>query len=100
MLANIEALSDDDAQVAASGASASKARPSKRKLDDHTVMSDIRTSLRRVVMSSCRCCKKRSHNRRVSCYQHFRGGAPFDAVAKLRQTLWTMHKADADQMAS
>ena len=100
MLASIEALSDDDVQGGPVEASASKARPRKRRLDDHTVMSDVRTSLRRVVMSSCRCCKKRRDKRRVNCFQHFRGGAPFDAVAKMRQTLWTMHKADADQMAA
>lgn len=115
MLADVTTLSDDERAEPATLASSSVAsltqleesvcrtQPSrKRKVTAEMQMMidcEMRRSVRHVVSSNCRCFRKGKLTNKRNCFQPFRDISLVNQIFKLRKTLRTMHKADADQTA-
>ena len=109
-LADVSALSDDEEDAGHLGGMVvdqEKCRSipcRKRRLHEDPesmvrLMGEIRRELTRVIhKTSCRCAKKRRGLRAPTCFVAFRQPQRFDEVVKLRKTLRTMHKVDADQL--
>lgn len=81
----------------------SRKRPLQNAEDMLSMMADIRRDLSRLVHSNCRCLRKRRSRvkldrvQKQSCFAPFRDPGLFDKVVRLRKTIRTMHKSDADQ---
>lgn len=119
MLAALTTLSDDDDDCGVSAPASSssqlvvavpnidsaisRTRPSRKRkasfLELTQIHSDMRRNLRHIVSSSCRCFKKGKSRMKSNCFEPFRDQSRFEEVLKLRKTLHSMHKADADQTA-
>lgn len=115
---NVDALSDDDAvgvqHQVVRGSTGPPALPSsqsvvgRRKRFNHggaLVLAqkdiDLRKDLRSVVDSKCFCSRKRKHGSvATSCFAPFRENSEFQTLLRLRKTLASMNKLDADQKAS
>lgn len=72
----------------------------KRKQSDAIALSELRQKLRQVVASHCRCFAKCKPQMRRNCFRPFRDPTIFAQIFNLRKTLLTMHKADADRLAT
>lgn len=113
MLRDVTSLSDDDVggdpPVATPPAPAAgvlglldvvRTRPSaKRRATPEQLCQmeiELRRSVRLIVASSCRCYKKGKKPGKVNCFIPFRDPSLVSQIVKLRKTLRTMRKIDAD----
>lgn len=115
MLSNVTTLSDDEPSHEIVPASAPacalnledavcRERPCrKRKLSPEELRlaeRDIKKNVQTVVFSTCRCSRKGRKATKTNCFQPFRESDKLEQICKLRSTLRSMHKADADQTAN
>ena len=106
-LANLEALSDDEAVVLAdaseaavlpSSGSRKRSRPGDRSVVSFSQALALKQQLRRAVQSTCRCCRKASPKSldKLNCLAPFREGDMFEQALQVRKLLVSMCKEDAD----
>ena len=97
MLANVDCLSDDESKLPAPVIARAG---QKRKRGDALVECDLRSDLRQLVASHCRCYATGRATTKRNCFIPFREASNFKVVLDIRRHLKSMHKSDSDRLVA